>query len=40
VAAEECWNCKECFALCPTSYVQAVYVLTEALMFPEASTKK
>jgi bidirectional [NiFe] hydrogenase diaphorase subunit len=40
VAAEECWNCKECFSLCPTSYVQAAYVLTEALMFPEASSKK
>jgi bidirectional [NiFe] hydrogenase diaphorase subunit len=40
VAAEECWNCKECFSLCPTSYVQAAYVLTEALMFPEASAKK
>ncbi|MCR4420201.1 MAG: 2Fe-2S iron-sulfur cluster-binding protein [Clostridia bacterium] len=31
VAARECWNCKECFSLCPTSYLQAVYVLTEAL---------
>jgi len=31
LAAKECWNCKECFPLCPTSYVQAAYVLTEAL---------
>jgi bidirectional [NiFe] hydrogenase diaphorase subunit len=32
IAARECWNCKECFPLCPTSYVQAAYVLTEALV--------
>jgi NADH dehydrogenase/NADH:ubiquinone oxidoreductase subunit G len=31
IAAKECWNCKECFPLCPTSYLQAAYVLTEAL---------
>ena len=37
VAARECWDCKECFSLCPTSYVQAVYVLTEALAFPGRS---
>lgn len=36
IAAKECWNCKECFQLCPTSYVQAVYVLTEGLAFPSA----
>lgn len=34
IAAKECWNCKECFPLCPTSYVQAAYHLTEALAFP------
>ncbi len=34
IAAKECWNCKECFPLCPTSYLQAVYVLTEGLAFP------
>jgi len=39
VAAKECWNCKECFPLCPTSYVQAVYVLTEALAFPGRSSE-
>jgi bidirectional [NiFe] hydrogenase diaphorase subunit len=32
IAAEECWNCKECFPLCPTSYLQAAYHLTEALI--------
>jgi len=37
ISAKECWNCKECFPLCPTSYLQAVYVLTEALAFPPSS---
>jgi bidirectional [NiFe] hydrogenase diaphorase subunit len=32
IASEECWDCKECFPLCPTSALQAAYVLTEALM--------
>jgi NADH dehydrogenase/NADH:ubiquinone oxidoreductase subunit G len=32
IAARECWDCKECFPLCPTSALQAAYVLTEALM--------
>ena len=32
IAAKECWNCKECFPLCPTEALQAAYVLTEALM--------
>ena len=31
IAAKECWNCKECFPLCPTEALQAAYVLTEAL---------
>jgi len=31
IATKECWNCKECFPLCPTSALQAAYVLTEAL---------
>jgi len=31
IAAKECEGCKECFPLCPTSYVQAAYVLTNAL---------
>jgi NADH dehydrogenase/NADH:ubiquinone oxidoreductase subunit G len=34
IASKECWNCKQCFPLCPTSYVQAAYHLTEALAFP------
>jgi NADH dehydrogenase/NADH:ubiquinone oxidoreductase subunit G len=39
VASKECWNCKECFPLCPTSYLQAAYHLTEALAFPSPSLK-
>ena len=39
IASKECWNCKECFELCPTSYVQAAYHLTEALAFPSPSIK-
>jgi NADH dehydrogenase/NADH:ubiquinone oxidoreductase subunit G len=31
IATKECWNCKECFPLCPTEALQAAYVLTEAL---------
>src|SRR4030065_204215 len=34
IASKECWSCKECFPLCPTSYLQAAYHLTEALAFP------
>ena len=34
IAARECDGCKECFPLCPTSYLQAAYVLTSALAFP------
>ena len=37
IAAKECNDCKECFPLCPTSYLQAVFVLTESLAFPNAS---
>ena len=33
IAAEECLNCKECFELCPTSYLQAAFVLTKSLVF-------
>jgi NADH dehydrogenase/NADH:ubiquinone oxidoreductase subunit G len=39
IASKECWNCKECFPLCPTSYLQAAYHLTEALAFPRGSTR-
>jgi NADH dehydrogenase/NADH:ubiquinone oxidoreductase subunit G len=34
IAARECWDCKECFALCPTEALQAAFVLTRALMPP------
>ena len=37
IASKECWNCKECFPLCPTPYLQAAYHLTEALAFPSPS---
>ena len=36
IAAKECNDCKECFPLCPTSYLQAAFVLTESLAFPSA----
>lgn len=39
LAARECWNCKECFPLCPTSYLQAAYHLTKAVAFPWVSTE-
>lgn len=39
IAANECWNCKECFQLCPTFYLQAVYALSETLAFPASSFK-
>ena len=31
IALKECQSCKECFSLCPTSYLQAAFLLTEAL---------
>jgi predicted molibdopterin-dependent oxidoreductase YjgC len=40
IAARECWNCQECFTLCPTSYAQAAYFLTEALAFPGQRRKE
>ena len=39
IALTECIDCKECFPLCPTSYLQAAFVLTEALAFPRASSQ-
>ena len=30
IASKECNDCKECFPLCPTSYLQAAFVLVEA----------
>jgi len=35
IAAKECNDCKECFPLCPTSYLQAAFVLAKSLSFPE-----
>jgi NADH dehydrogenase/NADH:ubiquinone oxidoreductase subunit G len=37
IAARECDACKECFPLCPTSYLQAAFVLTQALASPPSS---
>ncbi len=34
IASKECWDCQECFPLCPTSAAQTAYFLTEALAFP------
>ena len=34
IAAKECNDCKRCFPLCPTSYLQAAFVLVESLAFP------
>jgi len=34
IASRVCNDCKECFELCPTSYLQAAYVLVESLAFP------
>ena len=31
IAAKECWDCKECFPLCPTEALQAAYVLAKSL---------
>ncbi len=39
IAAKECWNCKECFPLCPTEALQAAFVLTQALFSPLPSAK-
>ena len=36
IASKECWDCKECFPLCPTEALQAAYVLVEALKFPRS----
>ena len=32
IASKECWNCKECFPLCPTEALQAAFVLTQSLI--------
>lgn len=40
IAAKECNDCKQCFELCPTSYLQAVFVYTQSLSFPESVSKE
>jgi len=32
IAAAECWDCRECFPLCPTSALQAAFVLVTSLI--------
>ena len=39
ITAKECWDCKECFPLCPTEALQAAYVLTKALIPPPPASK-
>lgn len=39
IATNECWDCKECFPLCPTEALQAAFVLTRALTPPSTSFK-
>jgi NADH dehydrogenase/NADH:ubiquinone oxidoreductase subunit G len=39
IASEVCWDCKECFPLCPTEALQASFLLTRALMSPSPSAK-
>lgn len=34
--AKECNDCKECFPLCPTSYLQAAFVLAHSFAFPSS----
>jgi len=38
IAAKECWNCKECFPLCPTEALQAAFVLTKVLSDSQPAT--
>ena len=39
IAATQCWDCRECFPLCPTEALQAAYVLVEALRFPRSQSE-
>lgn len=39
IASKECWNCKECFPLCPTEALQAAFVLTKALASFETASE-
>ena len=40
IASKECGDCKECFPLCPTSYLQAAFVLVESLAFPRGKATR
>ncbi len=40
IAAKHCNDCKECFPLCPTSYLQAAFVLVEAFAFPRTGSSE
>jgi len=31
IASKECWDCKECFPLCPTEALQAAFVWAKTL---------
>ncbi|MBN2333304.1 MAG: (2Fe-2S)-binding protein [Deltaproteobacteria bacterium] len=39
IASKECWDCKECFPLCPTEALQAAFVLMQALTSPATFTE-
>jgi NADH dehydrogenase/NADH:ubiquinone oxidoreductase subunit G len=39
IASKVCWDCKECFPLCPTEALQAAFVLTQALASPSPSSE-
>jgi NADH dehydrogenase/NADH:ubiquinone oxidoreductase subunit G len=39
IASKECWDCKECFPLCPTSALQAAFVLMSSLASFQPSFK-
>lgn len=39
IAAKECWDCKECFPLCPTSALQAAFVLCKSIAFDNPSVE-
>ena len=38
IASKVCNDCKECFPLCPTSYLQAAFVLSQSLISPSESS--
>jgi bidirectional [NiFe] hydrogenase diaphorase subunit len=39
LVATECWDCKECFPLCPTSALQAAFVLMKSLSAFQAASQ-